>query len=216
MAYNNVPVNGWPQIKDLERLDKLAKQIENMPTYTSVDRDFLDEWEANLPSLAQDVSDMETTKANRITIAPTFNAETAYNPGDLVYYNGLTYRCTNAHEGEWDADDFAATTIDNEINSLNNKLTGYLNTRNVTSAVISSIIPGSNVIPVNFSYAIPQGMKPRFIGYNGNDKTLNVVPVNTIQPLGDNDTQANIAVFNPTDATYTDVTVYACLGLVKA
>lgn len=43
MAYNNVPVNGWPQIKDLEKLDALAKSIENMPTFTSNDKAFLEE-----------------------------------------------------------------------------------------------------------------------------------------------------------------------------
>ena len=122
MAYSNVPVNGWPQIKDLERLDALAKQIEDMPVYTSDDRAFLDTWERDLPILEQDVSDLETTKANQITIAPTFSAETAYDVGDLVYYNGLSYRCTNAHEGEWDADDFAATTINNELATLNSNL----------------------------------------------------------------------------------------------
>lgn len=43
MAFNNVPVNGWPQIKDLEKLDAIAKQIENMPTFTSDDRAFLED-----------------------------------------------------------------------------------------------------------------------------------------------------------------------------
>lgn len=43
MAYNNIPVNGWPQIKDLERLDALAQQIADMPTFTSEDRAFLED-----------------------------------------------------------------------------------------------------------------------------------------------------------------------------
>lgn len=133
-------------------------------------------------------------------------------------YDYPSERFINAENVGYDNTESGLTAEDVQeaVDEVNSKLTGYLNTRNVTSAVISSIVPGANVIPVNFSYAIPQGMKPRFIGYNGNDKTLNVVPVNAIQPLGDNDTQANIVVFNPTDATYTDVTVYACLGLVKA
>lgn len=46
MAFNNVPANGWPQIKDLEKLDALAKQIDNLPTFTSNDRAFL----ADLPA----------------------------------------------------------------------------------------------------------------------------------------------------------------------
>lgn len=51
MAFNNVPINGWPQIKDLEKLDALAKQIEDMPTFSSSDRAWLDEWEEKLPEL---------------------------------------------------------------------------------------------------------------------------------------------------------------------
>lgn len=43
MAFNNVPVNGWPQIKDLEKLDDIAQQIENMPTFTSDDKAFLED-----------------------------------------------------------------------------------------------------------------------------------------------------------------------------
>lgn len=58
MSFNNVPVNGWPQIKDLEKLDALAKQIEDMPTFSSSDRAWLDEWEDKLPELPEDpVSD---------------------------------------------------------------------------------------------------------------------------------------------------------------
>lgn len=80
---------------------------------------------AAIAQLQTDVGNLQTTKANLITIAPVFSEETAYDPGDLVYYNGLTYRCVNAHEGEWDADDFAATTISNELDSLKSGLNDY-------------------------------------------------------------------------------------------
>lgn len=79
--------------------------------------------EAEIAELQGDVSDLGTTKANQITIAPTFSAETAYEAGDLVYYNGLTYRCTNDHEGAWDAADFSATTIAGELDTLKSGLT---------------------------------------------------------------------------------------------
>lgn len=78
---------------------------------------------AAIAQLQTDVGNLQTTKANQITIAPFFSAETAYDPGDLVYYNGLTYRCVNAHEGAWDADDFAATTISTELDTLKSGLT---------------------------------------------------------------------------------------------
>lgn len=78
---------------------------------------------AAIAALQEAVGNLQTTKANQITIAPFFSAETAYDPGDLVYYNGLTYRCVNAHEGEWDADDFAATTISGELATLKSGFT---------------------------------------------------------------------------------------------
>jgi hypothetical protein len=77
--------------------------------------------------LEGEVSDLNSTKANQITIAPFFSAEASYSVGDLVYYNGLTYRCTNDHEGEWDADDFAATTIAVELDALKSGLTALNN-----------------------------------------------------------------------------------------
>ena len=43
MGYNNVPVNGWPQIKDLEKMDAIAQQIAGMPTFTSNDKAFLED-----------------------------------------------------------------------------------------------------------------------------------------------------------------------------
>ena len=81
---------------------------------------------AAIAQLQTDVLNLNSNKANQITIAPFFNAETAYDPGDLVYYNGLSYRCVNAHEGEWDADDFAATTIASELDTLKSGLNGLI------------------------------------------------------------------------------------------
>ena len=78
---------------------------------------------AEISAVKGDVSDLEETKANQITIAPFFSAETAYEVGDIVYYNGLSYRCTNAHDGEWDAADFAATTVAGELSELNSNIT---------------------------------------------------------------------------------------------
>lgn len=110
MAFHNVPPNGFPDLPDVEELESVVKDVTNLKTSVS--------------GLSEDVSDLNDNKANQITIAPFFDEETAYEVGDLVYYNGLSYRCTNAHEGEWDADDFAATTISNELASLMSGLTG--------------------------------------------------------------------------------------------
>lgn len=94
-----------------------------------------DDLNTRVAALEGEVSDLNSTKANQITIAPFFNAEASYSVGDLVYYNGLTYRCTNDHEGEWDADDFAATTISNELDTLKSGLTNLKNFVNCSDAI---------------------------------------------------------------------------------
>lgn len=82
-----------------------------------------DDLNTRVAALESDVSDLDEQKANQITIALPFNPETTYEVGDLVYYNGFSYRCTNEHAGEWDADDFAGTTIANELSTLMSGLT---------------------------------------------------------------------------------------------
>ena len=112
MAFHNIPPNGFPDIPDMEELEAVVKDVANLKTSVS--------------GLSTDVSNLSDNKANQITIAPFFNPETAYEVGDLVYYNGLSYRCTNDHEGEWDADDFAATTVSNELATLKSGLTNLV------------------------------------------------------------------------------------------
>ena len=97
-----------------------------------------DDLNTRVAALESDVSDLNSNKANQITIAPFFNAETAYTAGDLVYYNGLSYRCTNDHEGEWDADDFAATTIANELDALKSGLTNVQHSFTKRTFVLSA------------------------------------------------------------------------------
>lgn len=62
-------------------------------------------------------------KADYVDIAPPFDSTASYVAGDLVEYQGIIYRCTNDHSGDWDADDFSATTIAAEIGSLNSNFT---------------------------------------------------------------------------------------------
>lgn len=64
-------------------------------------------------------------KADEADIASAFDATATYDVGDLVYYGGTIYRCTNAHEGDWDADDFSATTISEELNAINSNLSTF-------------------------------------------------------------------------------------------
>lgn len=135
MAFHNVPPNGFPDLPDVEELESVVKDVTNLKTSVS--------------GLSEDVSDLNDNKANQITIAPFFNPETAYEVGDLVYYNGLSYRCTNAHEGEWDADDFAATTIANELSSLMSGLTNLVKVEHKTGNTDSS---------GDFTFTLPSGV----------------------------------------------------------
>ena len=66
MAFNTVPVNGWPQIKKLEELDAIAQQIADMPTFTSSDRAFL----ADLPAYPE-------TDGTKVLTATTSSGETS-------------------------------------------------------------------------------------------------------------------------------------------
>ena len=123
---------------------------------------------AAIAQLQQDVSDLNDVKANKITIAPAFSAEASYDPGDLVYYNGLTYRCVNAHSGEWDADDFSATTIDNELAELRS---GLINDKNI---IVTGHIPAEggyaiwNTTGIDFTNRYPVA----FYVYNGGEPFL--------------------------------------------
>lgn len=121
---------------------------------------------AAIAQLQQDVSDLNDVKANKITIAPAFSAEASYDPGDLVYYNGLTYRCVNAHSGEWDADDFAATTIDNELAELRSGLT----------SVETSLTSMDRVI--SFPFTMPSDVSSTVIGENISIGLGSIVPEN--------------------------------------
>lgn len=130
-----------------------------------------DDLNTRVAALESDVSDLNSNKANQITIAPFFNAETAYTAGDMVYYNGLSYRCTNDHEGEWDADDFAATTIENELAALKNGLTNYISVGGATLGEDTAIVTGN--VELQFSIPPKTGYAPIGVcGYNFQNRIL--------------------------------------------
>lgn len=69
---------------------------------------------------------LNNIKADYVDIAPSFDSTASYTAGDLVEYQGIIYRCTNDHTGDWDADDFSATTIAAEIHEVNSNLTNVV------------------------------------------------------------------------------------------
>lgn len=48
-------------------------------------------------------------------IADDFDATESYAVGDYVVYEGVLYKCTTAHTGEWDASDFDDTQVMEEM-----------------------------------------------------------------------------------------------------
>lgn len=48
MSFNNIPVNGWPQLKEL---DELARKVGNIPTFTSSDKEALEGLISNAQAL---------------------------------------------------------------------------------------------------------------------------------------------------------------------
>lgn len=92
-------------------------------------------------------------KADYADLAGAFSAEASYSAGDLVIYNGIVYRCTNDHTGAWDADDFSATTIAAEIDSLKSGLTDVNSNLTSLQNVINSKIVVNIEAAENTDYA---------------------------------------------------------------
>lgn len=56
-------------------------------------------------------------KANTSIIANAFSTATSYAVGDYVMYSGVLYKCTTAHSGAWNANDFTAVLVSDEFGS---------------------------------------------------------------------------------------------------
>lgn len=141
MGYLNIPANGWPQLKDLEKLDKIAQQMENLPTFTSDDRAFLEalpampteEGKRVLTAITDDQGDTELTyeisEVEGADIAPTFSESVTYSAGTLVYYDGSLYKFTEDHAaGPWDAAEVTPTSTAAEFIEANAAIDELKNT----------------------------------------------------------------------------------------
>lgn len=142
MAFHNVPPNGFPDLPDVEELEAVEKDVKTLKTTTS-------EHGAAITALG-------TSKAAKADIAPTFSAESNYAVGDLVYYEGTLYECTTEHEAAaWDAENFTAASIDDELSSLKSGLTSvYGWAYSVERRTIDSTGVVEYVIPYDGFYAV--------------------------------------------------------------
>lgn len=65
-----------------------------------------------------DITDLDLSgKANNSIVAAEFDSTASYAVNDYVMHNGVFYKCTTAHTGAWDANDFTATLISDEFGS---------------------------------------------------------------------------------------------------
>lgn len=135
MAFHNVPPNGFPDIPDIEDLEAVEKDVKTLKTTTS-------EQGAAITALG-------TNKAPKTDISAAFSAESNYEVGDLVYYEGALYECTTAHEAAaWSAEDFTAASVGSTISGVNSNLTS-LGTKvngiqlNLRYIDLTDVTPGS-------------------------------------------------------------------------
>ena len=148
-------------------------------------------------------------KADYADLAGAFNSETAYTAGDLVIYNGIVYRCTNDHTGAWDADDFSATTIAAELNSINSNLTSikplhFVFAQNETKTIDLSNYPACAIMFI-FRHAYDVGEDGLYIAGSGYTSTGGITAIkdNTDITI----TKTNDKVFSVSVITGTMLTV---------
>lgn len=61
-------------------------------------------------------------KANLSVVAPDFNANSTYNIGERVIYDGVLYQFIAQHTGAWNSSDVTRTSLDNILNTDENKI----------------------------------------------------------------------------------------------
>ena len=101
MSFNSIPVNGWPQLKEL---DELARKVGNMPTFTSSDKEAI----ADLISNAQALIDVAEDGATGVPFDNTgtdftsTDVQAAIEEAATMGAGGDTdYSTTEAEVGTW-------------------------------------------------------------------------------------------------------------------
>ena len=84
-------------------------QLSNLPQINSV------ELTGNKSLSDLGIASEESLSAVLDDLADEFDATATYAVGDYVLKDGVLYKCTTAHTGTWDANDFTATTISDEV-----------------------------------------------------------------------------------------------------
>ena len=129
MGLNTFPCNPYPiRTEELHKGDNEDLQAQINAIKDGTDIDSFGDVETALRVVTGDITNLGTSKAAKADIAPTFSAEGNYAVGDLVYYDGVLYECTTAHEAAaWDAEDFTATSVNEELSAINSNLNSKTN-----------------------------------------------------------------------------------------
>lgn len=135
MEAYQVHFEGKSVAEKLKELDAIAQQIEDLPTFTSNDRVFLEavpempteEGKTVLTATTDGQGNTELTyetpDVEGSDIAPVFDDTAAYSEGDLVYYDGALYKFDADHAaGTWDPTEATQTSVAAEFNKLKNTL----------------------------------------------------------------------------------------------
>ena len=134
MGFNTFPCNPYPiSTEELHKGDneELQAQIDAIKDGSEIDS--FGDVETALGVVTEAITGLGTSKAAKADIAPTFSAEGTYAVGDLVYYEGVLYKCTTAHEeAAWDAEDFTVTSVVEEVCAINSNLNSLITSGSAT------------------------------------------------------------------------------------
>ena len=75
-------------------------------------------------SIVAAINELNEKKTNLSVVAALFDASVSYAVGDYCTKDGLFYKCTTAHTGAWDANDFQAVVIGSELNEKVDSVNG--------------------------------------------------------------------------------------------
>lgn len=102
-------------------------QLSNLPQINSV------ELTGNKSLSDLGIASEESLSAVLDDLADEFDATATYAVGDFAIADGVLYKCTTAHTGEWDANDFTATTVSDEIVAALSAISGILDGQSIDS-----------------------------------------------------------------------------------
>lgn len=100
MSFNTIPENGWPQLK---RLDELAQKVGNIPTFTSSDKEAIEDLISNAQALIEVAENGAAGVPfdNTGTDFESTNVQGAIEEAATMGASGDEYTTTEEECGKW-------------------------------------------------------------------------------------------------------------------